>query len=231
MSLALRDVGVSYGPVSAVRGVSLVVKAGEIAAVIGPNGAGKTSLLTAVMGLIPHTGDIVLDDASLGRAPAYRRARAGIGFVAGGQAVFRTLTVKDNVHVGARADFAKVWPELCDWFPLLRTHGDALGSALSGGQQQIVGIARAMAARPRFLLLDEPSIGLSPIAVGQVVDALRRLQKQGIGVLLSEQNAAMAMQVSDHCALLVRGEKHLDGSPKELEGNAEVRALYLGQTL
>jgi len=231
MSLALREVGVAYGPVTAVRGVSLVVQPGEIVSVIGPNGAGKTSLLNAVMGLTPHTGDVLLGEASLGRSPAHRRARAGIGFVAGGQGVFRTLSVRDNVHVGARGDFPKVWPELSEWFPLLRTHGDSLGSALSGGQQQIVGIARAMAARPRFLLLDEPSIGLSPIAIGQVVEALRRLKKQGIGILLSEQNAALAMQVSDHCALLVRGEKRLDGTPEQLEGSAEVRALYLGQTL
>jgi len=232
MSLALRDIGVRFGPVTAVSGVSLEVPPGEIVSVIGPNGAGKTSLLNAVMGLTPHSGEISVSGTELSRAPAHKRARAGIGFVAGGQSVFRTMSIKDNVKLGATArDFPEIWDQLTNWFPLLSTREDSLGSALSGGQQQIVGIARAMAARPKFLLMDEPSMGLSPIAIGQVVEALDHLKAQGIGILLAEQNAALAMRVSSYCTLIVRGEKRLEGKPQDVEGRPEVRALYLGETI
>lgn len=232
MSLALRDIGVRFGPVAAVQGVSLDVPEGKIVSVIGPNGAGKTSLLNAVMGLTPHSGEIAIAGRALGRAPAHKRARAGIGYVVGGQSVFRTMSIKDNVRLGAdTAEFPRIWDQLCGWFPLLAQRHASLGAALSGGQQQIVGIARAMAARPKFLLMDEPSMGLSPIAIGQVVEALEHLTAQGIGVLLAEQNAALAMRVSSYCSLLVRGEKRLEGEPRDIEGRAEVRALYLGETL
>lgn len=229
MSLSLRDLSVAYGPIVAVSGVSLDVEAGRVVAVIGPNGAGKTSLLASVMGLAPGSGSVKLDDEELiGRAP-HQRARAGLAYVPSVKGVFTSLTVRETIMAAAGHGFEAAWQDICGWFPLIAQKADALGSDLSGGQQQIVSIARAMATRPRYILMDEPSIGLSPIAVGQLVEAIRVLQQTGVGVLLSEQNAVLALSVSDHIALMVRGEVRLSGTPEEVRGRDDIEGLYLGR--
>jgi len=231
MSLKLHDVSVAYGPVQAIRGLQLEVAPGSIVAVIGPNGAGKSSLLAGVLGLAPLQGAVELDGKDISRVPSHARSHFGLGYVPSARGVFTTLTVTENMQVAAGARFDLVWRDLTAWFPILVEKAHALGSELSGGQQQIVSIARAMAARPRYILMDEPSIGLSPIAIGWLVDAIRRLRAAGVGVLLTEQNAGLALTVSDYCLLMVRGEVRLAGTPDELRGKPEVEALYLGRSV
>jgi branched-chain amino acid transport system ATP-binding protein len=231
MSLAFRKLRVAYGPVVAIEGLDLEVDEGQVVAIIGPNGAGKTSMLAAAIGLIPHAGAVVLDGKDLSRLRSFDRSRAGLGYVPSGKGVFGTLTVRDNVRVAAGKDFDAAWKRLTGWFPILETKALSLGSELSGGQQQIVSIARAMATSPRYLLLDEPSIGLSPIAVEHLAEVVRVLQRQKVSILLSEQNAGLAMTLSDRCVLLVRGEVRMSGTPDELRDKPEVEALYLGRSV
>jgi len=198
-------------------------------AVIGPNGAGKTSLLASLMGLAPGSGSIRLDETELVGRPTHLRSRAGLAYVPSSKGVFTSLSVRETIMAAAGRDFASVWADIVRWFPIIGQKAAALGSDLSGGQQQIVSIARAMATRPRYILMDEPSIGLSPIAVGQLVEAIRVLRNTGVGILLSEQNAVLALSVSDHIALMVRGEIRLSGRPDELRGRDDVEGLYLGR--
>lgn len=230
MPLSLRDLSVAYGPIVAVSDVSLDVDAGRVVAVIGPNGAGKTSLLASVMGLAPGSGSVKLDDDELIGRATHQRSRAGLAYVPSVKGVFTSLTVRETIMAAAGRGFGAAWRDICGWFPFIEQKADALGSDLSGGQQQIVSIARAMATRPRYILMDEPSIGLSPIAVGQLVEAIRVLQQTGVGVLLSEQNAVLALSVSDHIALMVRGEIRLSGTPEELRGRDDIEGLYLGRS-
>lgn len=229
MSLSLRNLSVAYGPIVAVAGASLDVEPGRVVAVIGPNGAGKTSLLASVMGLAPGAGSVQLDSSELIGRATHLRSRAGLSYVPSAKGVFTSLSVRETIMAAAGADFDAVWRDICGWFPIIEQKQAALGSDLSGGQQQIVSIARAMATRPRYILMDEPSIGLSPIAVGQLVEAVRVLQQTGVGVLLSEQNAVLALSVSDHIALMVRGEIRLTGTPDELRGRDDIEGLYLGR--
>lgn len=231
MPLQLSDISVAYGPVKAVSQLNLNIERGTVVAVIGPNGAGKTSLLSGVLGLAPLVGRIHLDGTDIAQLPGHARSRFGLGYVPSSRGVFTSLTVTENIQVAAGIGFNAAWSELTAWFPILEEKRFALGSELSGGQQQILSIARAMAARPRYILMDEPSIGLSPIATGWLVDAIRRLRTAGVGVLLTEQNAGLALTVSDVCHLMVRGEVRLSGSPTELRGKPEVEALYLGRSV
>jgi branched-chain amino acid transport system ATP-binding protein len=231
MPLQLQRVRVAFGAIQAVREVSLEVEPGRIVAVIGPNGAGKTTLITAVIGLTPHAGRVVADGQGLELAPAHRRSQAGLGYVPAGKGVFSTLTVREHVRVAAGAAFEDAWRQLVDWFPVLDTKQGALGSELSGGQQQIVSIARAMATGPKYLLMDEPSMGLSPIAIRQLAEAITTLRGNGVGILLTEQNAGLALSLSDACHVMVRGEVRLSGLPAELRNRPEVEALYLGRTV
>jgi branched-chain amino acid transport system ATP-binding protein len=222
---------VAYGPIVAVRRFDAEIKPGQVVAVIGPNGAGKSSLLAAIGGQVPHGGTVELAGARLDGMPSHRRARAGLGFVPSGRGVFPSITVRDHVRIAAGARDAEMWERLVGWFPILGDKQKALGSNLSGGQQQIVSIARAMAADPRFLLMDEPSIGLSPVATDQLAAAVRTLAEQNVGVLLTEQNAGLALKLSDFCLLMVRGETRLSGSPAELRDRPEIEALYLGRSV
>jgi branched-chain amino acid transport system ATP-binding protein len=230
MPLGFRKLKVSYGPIVAIEDIDLTVGEGEVVAIIGPNGAGKTSLLAAAIGLVQHSGTVMMDGRDLSQLRSFDRSRAGLGYVPSGKGVFSTLTVRDTVRVAAGRDFNEAWERLTDWFPILATKAQSLGSELSGGQQQIVSIARAMATNPRYLLLDEPSIGLSPIAIEHLAEVVRVLQRQKVSILLSEQNAGLAMTLSDRCVLLVRGEVRLSGTPDELRNKPEVEALYLGRT-
>ncbi|WP_342640100.1 ABC transporter ATP-binding protein [Rhodoligotrophos ferricapiens] len=231
MLLKLSDIWVRYGHISAVCGVSLEVAPGEVVSVIGPNGAGKTSLLAGIMGLAPQTGSIVLDGVALERRNSSARSAAGIGYVPTGRGVFGTLSVKENIAVACRGDFKRTWDRLTGWFPILAGKADALASQLSGGQRQMVSIARAMASAPKVLLLDEVSMGLSPIAIGQVREVVGILAREGVSIVLAEQNASLAMAVSDRCMVLVRGETRLAGTPGELRNRPEVEALYLGRSI
>jgi len=227
MALEIGNLTVQYGPIQAVRGVSLTVERGQIVSVIGPNGAGKTSLMSAIVGLVAHGGEVIVDGARSTRVASHVRARAGISFVPDGRGVFPELTVREQVILGAKKRGEHIFHELAESFPLLRQIANKPGGVLSGGQKQLVSMARAIAARPHYLLMDEPSIGLSPAAIRGVIEVVRRLGDLGIGVLMTEQNVKIAMTESSQVHVMVRGRIEVSGAPTELQDQL-VEGLYLG---
>ncbi|MEZ0075393.1 ABC transporter ATP-binding protein [Planotetraspora sp. GP83] len=231
--LTVTDLNVSYGRIAAVRGVSLGVAPGEIVAVIGANGAGKSSTLAAIAGVVASSGgSIELDGVSLvGRTPE-RIARQGIALVPEGRDVFATLTVAENLHLGTlarkdRRSAKAATEEVLERFPMLRRYYRSPAGKLSGGEQQQLAIARALLTGSRVLLLDEPSLGLSPKMVDLVFDVISGLRDDGVGVLLVEQNAMRALALADKSYILRRGQVAVSGTRDELAGQTELAAMYL----
>jgi branched-chain amino acid transport system ATP-binding protein len=225
---------VRYGRIVAVHDVSFEVKRGEIVGLIGPNGAGKTSTLSAVAGLVkPDRGSIELEGESIaGHAPE-RVARRRLALVPEGRQIFQTLTVADNLRLGSttRKDRRAVAEDLeaeLERFPALRKYYDGPAGKLSGGEQQQLAIARALLGRPRILLLDEPSLGLAPLVVDTVFQVLTDLCREGVTVVLVEQNAARTMEVADRCYVLQTGRVVASGSGSELARDSDVASAYLG---
>ena len=234
--LELRDVAVLYGEIEAVRGVSLTVGAGEVVTLLGSNGAGKSTTLRAISGLAkPASGDILFDGQSIAGLKPEEIVRRGIAHVPEGRRVFPGLSVKENIMLGASnraglstAQIAREADETFDLFPDIRRFSGALGWTLSGGQQQMVAVARGLMAKPRLLLLDEPSLGLAPVIVQAVFAIIAEIRRRGTTVLLVEQNARMGLSVADRGYVLETGRLVLSGAPSELWGNEEIRAAYLG---
>jgi branched-chain amino acid transport system ATP-binding protein len=233
-TLTVSDLAVRYGGVSAVRSVSFTVAPGQSVGLIGANGAGKTSTLRALMGLVPRAaGEVRFGDQDLAKVPARDMVRLGIGYVPEGRHVFSGLTVEKNLLLGA---YARRWDdraratltEIYDLFPVLGTMRDRLAGALSGGQQQMLAIGRALMAKPVLLLLDEPSMGLSPKLVEVIGETLRRLRDGGLSLLLVEQNAMLTFEATTDCVVLENGEIAMSGTSAELRGNSRVRSVYLG---
>jgi len=227
--LALADVDARYGPVQALRGVSLTVDDGEIVAILGANGAGKTTTLRAVSGTVRRTGDIVLGGKRLGRATPEAVARSGVAHVPEGRGIFAELTVWENMRMGGytvrRPDFATV----LGYFPWLQERRNQQAGTLSGGEQQMLALARAFLSRPRLLMLDEPSLGLAPIITREVFRVVTELnQKEGLAVLVVEQNAAVALAAAQRGYVLETGRVAVAGSAGELKSNDAVRTAYLG---
>ena len=232
--LVVSNLAVRYGGVSAVRSVSFTVGAGQSVGLIGANGAGKTSTLRALMGLVPRAGGSVrFGDRDLARVPARDMVRLGIGYVPEGRHVFAGLSVEKNLLLGAyarrwNADTKDTLASVYDLFPVLGEMRGRLAGALSGGQQQMLAIGRALMARPVLLLLDEPSMGLSPKLVEVIGETLRKLRDDGLSLLLVEQNAMLTFEATTDCLVLENGELALAGTSAELSGNARVRSVYLG---
>ncbi len=234
--LRIESIWTRIGATPVHRDVSVRVGHGEIVAILGSNGAGKTSLLRATMGLLPiSAGEIAFDGVRLGSAKPHSRNRAGIGYVPEGRRIFGPMTVRENLEIGcygaalSAADTAARVAEMYSRYPVLQQKADDPGGTLSGGQQQMLAIARALMSKPRLLLLDEPSLGLAPQMVRGVHDTIRSLkQDQEISVLLVEQNAGLALAVADRVYLMSGGEIVSEGTPEELEGSDDVLALYLG---
>ena len=234
--LAVEGLSVRYGEIEAVRGVSLAVEAGEVVTLLGANGAGKSTTLKAISGLLaPAAGEIVFDGRSIAALGPERVVRLGIALVPEGRRLFPGLTSRENMMLGAsnrgRVDKRTLLAEsdgMFDLFPDLRPFADALGWTLSGGQQQMVAVARGLMAKPRLLLLDEPSLGLAPVIVQKVFAIIDEIRRRGTTVLLVEQNARMALSVADRGYVLETGRLALQGRPDELWGNDDVRAAYLG---
>ena len=233
--LEVRDLKVTYGHVEAVRGVSFSVGKGEIVALIGPNGAGKSSTLNAIAGLLtPASGSVKLDGVEVAGVPAHKAVAAGIVLVPEGRAILQRMTVAENLLIGSEArpwsrDEARAAIEgQLKRFPSLQRRVDQPAGALSGGEQQMLAIARGLLARPRILCLDEPSMGLAPILVRQIFDIVREIHQEGTTILLVEQNARMALQVAQHACVLERGEIALSGPAAELAQDARLQAAYLG---
>jgi branched-chain amino acid transport system ATP-binding protein len=233
-TLSVSDLAVRYGGVSAVRSVSFTVEPGQSVGLIGANGAGKTSTLRALMGLVPRAaGELRFGDRDLSKVAARDMVRLGIGYVPEGRHVFPGLTVEKNLLLGA---YARRWDgrvregltEVYELFPVLGDMRGRLAGALSGGQQQMLAIGRALMARPVLLLLDEPSMGLSPKLVEVIGETLRRLRGEGLSLLLVEQNAMLTFETTTSCLVLENGEVALAGSAADLSRNPRVRSVYIG---
>ena len=232
--LAVEGLKIRYGEVEAVRRVDLSVGEGEIVALVGANGAGKSSTLGAIAGLVPAAeGRILLQGTPIRGLAAEAIARRGVALVPEGRRIFASLTVAENLKLGgamhqdARAARARE-EEMLDLFPILRRYRQIKGGNLSGGEQQMLAIARALMARPRLILLDEPSLGLAPQIIDQVFDLIAGLRRSGLTVLLVEQNVALALEIADRALVLANGEVALSGTAQELAGSDLVRQAYLG---
>ena len=231
--LEVRGLHVLYGHVHAVRGVSLDVRRGQIATLIGPNGAGKSSTLNAIAGLLrPAAGEVLLGGQPLTGLPAHQVARTGAVLVPEGRGILQRMTVEENLKVAAEMHPGRDLRERVEVqlrrFPSLERRRALPAGQLSGGEQQMLAIARALLQRPRLLLLDEPSMGLAPVLVRQVFEILAGIQREGIALLLVEQNARAALAVSEHAYVLERGEIVLDGPARELARDERLKAAYLG---
>ncbi len=232
--LELRDVDVSYGRVQALRGVSLTVGEGEIVALIGSNGAGKTTTLRTISGLVrPSTGEVLLRGQPIQGMGAEAIARLGVGHAPEGRRLFSRMTVRENLDMGAysrkdragiRDDFERVFA----LFPRVKERSSQLAGSLSGGEQQMVAIGRALMARPTVLLLDEPSLGLAPIVVDSVFEVIREINQGGTTVLLIEQNALLALNTARRGYVLETGEVATQGPSQELLHSPDVQRAYLG---
>ena len=234
--LELRNVQSFYSNVQALRGISLRVDRGEIVTLLGANGAGKSTTLRTISGLVQATaGEVLLEGTAIMRAGPEAIARRGIAHVPEGRRVFPGLTVHENIMIGTsnrgrlpRRQMEAEVDEMYEIFPDLKRLSKALGWSLSGGQQQMLALARGLMAKPKVLLLDEPSLGLAPIIVQQLFAVIRDIRKRGMTVLLVEQNAHMALSVADRGYVLENGSLIVEGTPNQLLNNDEVRAAYLG---
>lgn len=233
--LSLNNVKSRYGRIEALHGVSLDVDEGEVVAVIGANGAGKTTMMRSISGVQPTSdGTILFEGKPLDKVPAHKRINLGIAQVPEGRHIFGPLSVEDNLLIGGwslssseRADPSRLgWAY--DTFPILKEKRHLPAGSLSGGQQQMLAIGRAMMVRPRLILLDEPSMGLSPLLVQQIFDTLRELKKQGITILLVEQNANAALAFVDRAYVMETGTVIIEGTAQEISANPKVREAYLG---
>ncbi len=235
--LSIENLSASYEPtVPVLKSVSLTLGANEVVAVLGANGAGKSTLLRVISGLLPcSTGRILLDDADITTAPPARRVQMGIVQVPEGRQMLPGMTVKENITLGGyvrrkdRAGLARTMEEVFDLFPILKERQQQATGSLSGGEQQMVAIARALMAKPRVLLCDEPSFGIAPLVVKEVFAVLASLRKQGIPILLVEQNAKKALELSDRGVLLRRGEIVFSAVAHELITSEAVNSAYLGK--
>ena len=232
--LQLHSVDAGYGGFQALFGVSLKISAGEAVAVIGPNGAGKTTLMRVISGLIrPSSGSMLMDDADLTTTPAHRIVELGIAHVPENRRLFPRMTVEDNLRMGgfipsARAKFAERLASVYELFPRLAERRRQFAGTLSGGEQQMVAIGRALMSGPKLLLLDEPSAGLAPVIVQLVFALVERIRASGLTVLIVEQNVRQVLRVVDRAYLLEAGSLRASGTAGELLQNATVREAYLG---
>ncbi len=237
-NLVVRDLRVCYGAIEALRGVSFDVRAGEVVTIIGANGAGKSSLMKAVAGLVrPRSGSITFRGQELAGFPAHRVATNGIVMVPEGRHLFADQTVTDNLLLGtrcrrpaaARTVIAHDLQNEFERFPRMRERAHQLAGTLSGGEQQMVAISRALMGAPRIVLMDEPSLGLAPLLVREVFASIERLRKEGVTILLVEQMAYMALEVADRGYVLEQGRITHSGVAAELAANPEIARAYLGR--
>jgi branched-chain amino acid transport system ATP-binding protein len=232
--LRITDLAVSYGHIEALKGIDLTLHEGEITALVGANGAGKSTALLAISGLLkPVRGQVWLDGIDLTRLSPHRIVRSGVVQVAEGRAILTTLTVHENLELGAytRRDKAQV-PRDMDWvytlFPVLKKRTGGLAGNLSGGEQQMLAIARALMARPRILLLDEPSMGLAPLLVREIFQILKEINRTGLSIFLVEQNVRQALRIAQHGYVLENGKIVLADSGQSLLTNPRVIEAYMG---
>jgi branched-chain amino acid transport system ATP-binding protein len=232
--LELRDVSASYGRIAALHGVSLSAPARKVTSILGANGAGKTTTMRVITGLLPATGSVLFAGESLAGLRPEERVRRGISMVPEGRELFKSMSVGENLRLGAyvRSDDEQVQRDMegvLDMFPRLRErYGQAAGT-LSGGEQQMLTIARALMSQPKLLILDEPSLGLAPNLVDEIFDTLERIRCSGMTMLLVEQNAQAALALSDYAYVMEAGAIRFAGSAAELQGTPWIQEAYLGK--
>ena len=233
--LEVRDLSAGYGPIRALDGVSIEVGEGETVAIIGANGAGKTTLLMTIVGVVPaRSGSVVFRGRPITGLPTHEVARMGIGHAPEGRRIFPRLSVRENLELGGftqtdRQALKRDIDEACGLFPVLGERMAQMGGTLSGGEQQMLALARALVGRPKLLLLDEPSLGLAPLIVERIFDVIGSLAKRGISVVLVEQNARAALRLADRGYVLETGRVTLTGPGAELAHDRRVREAYLGE--
>jgi branched-chain amino acid transport system ATP-binding protein len=236
--LKIRNLDAGYGSLNVLRRVSIHVKPGEIVTIIGANGAGKTTLLKTITGLLrAQTGDILFDNADIGRMPTEQIVLRGCSLVPEGRQVFPAMPVIENLLLGAyvqyrrgnRHDVEKDLGRVYDLFPVLRQRERQLAGTLSGGEQQMLAIGRALMARPKLIMLDEPSMGLAPLMVKEIFNIIARIQEEGNTVLLVEQNARSALKIANRGYVLETGRVLLEGAAEDLLANRDVQRAYLGR--
>ncbi len=234
MLLSVENLVVNYGAIEALHGISLQINEGELVAVVGHNGAGKSTLLKTITGILkPTSGKVIFNDKLISGVSADKIVREGIAMVPEGRQVFADSTVYNNIVIGAyvRNDSAEINRDIekyMDRFPILRERRNQKAGLMSGGEQQMLAIVRALMCRPKLLLLDEPSLGLSPVIIKEVYASIREIRENGTTVLLVEQNAKKAFDVSDRAYVLVNGIITMEGKSSELAQNEAVRKAYLG---
>jgi branched-chain amino acid transport system ATP-binding protein len=233
--LSITDLLVRYGDIPVLKGLSLTVQAGETVALIGPNGAGKTTTLRTISGLVrPYIGRIEFDQRDITHMPPHAVVRAGITHVPEGRGIFTNLSVRENLELAShvrrheRAAIRNAWERVFTLFPRLKERLDQPGATLSGGEQQMLAVGRAFMTGGKLLLLDEPSMGLAPVLVQQIFDVIRDIKKQGVTILLVEQNAYQALSVADRAYVLETGRIVLSGPAPSLRDSPEVKKAYLG---
>jgi branched-chain amino acid transport system ATP-binding protein len=233
--LEVSNLSVSYGAIQALTGISLHLDEGEIVTLIGANGAGKSTTLRAIMGLVPPaSGEILFRGRSTGETPTFQLVREGLILVPEGRAIFANLSVRENLEMGAYsrrdgAGIAEDFEKVFAIFPRLKERAKQTGGTLSGGEQQMLAIGRALMSSPKVLLLDEPSLGLAPLLVHTIFEAIEAIHRQGTPVLLVEQNANAALKHSDRAYVLETGRVALEGSSAEVAANPKVKEAYLGE--
>jgi branched-chain amino acid transport system ATP-binding protein len=234
--LQIRDLHIAYGKVEAVHGVSLAVDAARIVSVIGPNGAGKTTLLAAIMGLLPSRGEIRYDDVRLTPGDVEERVAKGIALVPEKRELFGAMSVADNLALGGFQRYrardktrAATLAEVYERFPRLADRRSQLAGTLSGGERQMLALGRALMAKPRLLMLDEPSLGLAPIIVREIFGIISALRATGVSILLVEQNARAALQIADYGYVIETGDLAIEGPSAALAVDPRVAATYLGK--
>lgn len=231
--LRLQKVHTHYGPIEALKGVDIEIKKGEIVSLIGSNGAGKSTCLMTISGVLtPSSGSIMVKGTAISGMPAHRTVEIGISQVPEGRRIFPKLTVMENLEMGAflgRGDFSALLEDVFRLFPILKERSKQYGGTLSGGEQQMLAIGRALMSKPEILLLDEPSLGLAPIMVTKIFRTIQEINKEGVTVLLVEQNARAALKLSDRGYVLENGAVTLSGDSESLLNNEKVRHAYLGE--
>lgn len=231
--LRIQKVHAHYGPIEALRGVDMEIKEGEIVSLIGSNGAGKSTCLMTISGVLhPSSGNIMVNGTAISAMPPHKIVEMGISQVPEGRRIFPKLTVFENLEMGAflgRGNFSVMLENVFRLFPILKERSRQYGGTLSGGEQQMLAIGRALMSKPEILLLDEPSLGLAPIMVSKIFRTIQEINKEGVTILLVEQNAHAALKLSDRGYVLENGAVTLEGSSEALLSNEKVRHAYLGE--
>lgn len=237
--LKVDNIVTRYGAIEALKGLSLEAREGKVTCLLGPNGAGKTTTLFTIAGILnSHSGRITLGKDNITNFPAPRIVRKGIALVPENRLIFPQMSVEENLIAGAFARPRKDQPAITadlkgiyERFPRLKERSDQFGGTLSGGEQQMLAIGRALMARPKILMMDEPSLGLAPIIVQEIFDIISLLNKEGVSILLVEQNARMALKVAHHIYLLEGGKVTFNGNPREMQQDEVIQRAYLGAGL